>query len=393
MSRATPNTISCAKLRRLAEPMRFALLGAAPAEPSRHEAYVRRWLAEGRHGEMAYLARNVAARLHPATLLPKARAIICVADRYHARHEQTPAKDGHEPVGRFARYAWGDDYHKVLKDRLHQLADALRQQWPDHEFKTCVDTAPLMEREHAARAALGWVGKHTLLIHPRLGSYLLLGAIVTTLNVEKGVESGVWDLEPDDDDAAPPIPDSETQIPDPISHCGTCTRCIDACPTNCITPYQLDARRCISYLTLEHRGPIDVQLQPLMGDWLGGCDICQEVCPFNRDDRLPIDPRPHPRYAPRPPAPALSLADVLDWTEDDRRAALRGSALKRMKLDMIRRNAVIAAGNHLAARPDAALLHRLESVAADHEEAPIVRDTARQVLARLRESPPTGHRS
>lgn len=373
--------------------MGFALLGAAPAEASRQEAYVRGWLAEERHGEMTYLARHVAVRLDPRVLLPGARTIICVADRYHAAHERQAASDTRVPVGRVARYAWGDDYHKVLKNRLHQLADALRDRWPDHAFKTCVDTAPLMEREHAARAALGWVGKHTLLIHPRLGSYLLLGAIVTTLDVEKGVESGVWDLEPDDDDIAPPIPDPEPQTPDPISHCGTCTRCIDACPTRCITPYQLDASRCISYLTLEHRGLIDAELQPLMGDWLGGCDICQEVCPFNAPDRLPLDPRPHPRYAPRAPAPALPLRDVLDWTEDDRRAALRGSALKRMKLDMIRRNAVIAAGNHLAARPDAALLHRIESIAADPDEPPVVRDTARRVLARLRESPPTDRRS
>jgi epoxyqueuosine reductase len=136
-----------------------------------------------------------------------------------------------------------------------------------------------------------------------------------------------------------------------------------------------------------------VQLQPLMGDWLGGCDICQEVCPFNRDDRLPINPRPHPRYTPRPPAPGLSLPDVLDWSEDDRRAALRGSALKRMKLDMIRRNAVIAAGNHLAGQYDDGLRRKLESIAADSEEASVVRDTARQVLTRLMESPPKAHRS
>jgi epoxyqueuosine reductase len=315
-----------------------------------------------------------------------------VADRYHHRTD-VPASRNRGPVGRLARYAWGDDYHKVLKQRLHQFADTLRDRWPDHVFKTCVDTAPLMEREHAARAALGWVGKHTLLIHPRLGSYLLLGAIATTLNIEKGLASEVWGIGSEGIGRASQTPAPSPQTPDPASHCGTCTRCIDACPTKCITPYQLDASRCISYLTLEHRGLIDAALEPLMGDWLGGCDVCQEVCPFNRDDRLPLDPQPHPRYVPRPPAPALPLAEVLDWTEDDRRAALRGSALKRMKLDMIRRNAVIAAGNHLAAHPDALLLHRIESIAADADEPPVVRDTARQVLARLRESPPTARRS
>lgn len=381
------------ELAELAGPMGFTHIGVTPAIASARAVPYQQWLAEGLHGEMDYLARNVALRLDPGKLLAGARSIVCVADRYHHNLGQAPmsASTDHA-LGHIARYAWGDDYHKVLKKRLHALADALRDRWPGHAHKVCVDTAPLLEREHAARAGLGWVGKHTLLIHPRLGSWLLLGAIVTTLDIEKKPGTEGWGTMSGGDPASStPVPGSQTQ--DLTTHCGTCTRCIDACPTHCITPYQLDATRCISYLTLEHRSPIAPDLHPPMGNWLGGCDICQEVCPFNSPDRLPIDPPPHPQYASRPPAPALPLAQVLDWTEADRRAAFRGSALKRMKLDMVRRNAVIAAGNHLAVHPDAVLYARIQAISADADEPAVVRDTARQVLVRLRESPPTVRRN
>jgi len=303
----------------------FALAGVCPAEPSAHEAHIRRWLADGKHGEMSYLERNLDVRLDPRELFPGARTLIVLADQYATRNDapRPNASPAHpsNPHGRIARYAQGDDYHSVIKKRLHTLCDALRAEFPEHQFRACVDTAPILEREHAARAGLGWIGKHTLLIHPRLGSYLFLAAIVTTL------------------DLAPPR--DQTTITD---HCGSCTRCIDACPTSAITPHAVDAARCISYLTIEHRSPIDPSLQPAIGDWLFGCDVCQEVCPHNspRADNADVGSC-NPAYAPR--TASLPVLDVAQWNDDDRAAATRRSALKRAKLEMFHRNASIVADN------------------------------------------------
>lgn len=365
------------QVRRAAEALGFGLVGIAPARPSEHAEAVRRWIAEGRHGEMHYLADHLDVRLDPARLLPGVRSIVAVADFYPAEAgRQPPAVDG--PRGRFARYAWGDDYHKTLKKRLHQLADTLRAQHPAAAFRTTVDTAPILEREHAERAGLGWAGKHTLLIHPRLGSWMLLGLILTTLDLPTSAEQ-----------------DYPARTVEPIDHCGTCTRCIDACPTGCITPHHVDATRCISYLTLEHRSLIDPALHAAMGDWVGGCDVCQEVCPHNqgvrfeggvhvrREETAPV----HPRYQPRELAGGLPLLAILGWSEEDRRRELAGSALKRMKLDMLKRNALIAAGNALLAKDDATLRQRITAIAGDAAEPDLVRDTARQVLDRLAQTP------
>ncbi len=301
----------------------FALAGVCPAEPSSHEASIRQWLADGKHAEMSYLERNLDLRLNPRKLLPGARSLILLADLYATRNDPPPPESSASPapLGKIARYAQGDDYHTVIKKRLHTLCDQLRAEFPDHHFRACVDTAPILEREHAARAGLGWIGKHTLLIHPRLGSYLFLAAIVTTL------------------DLAPPR--TQTTITD---HCGTCTRCIDACPTRAITPHSVDASRCISYLTIEHRSPIDPALKPAIGDWLFGCDVCQEVCPHNspRDDDADVGTR-NPAYTPR--TKSLPILDVMQWSDDNRAAATRRSALKRAKLDMFHRNARIVADN------------------------------------------------
>ena len=369
-------------VQRLATEQGFALAGVARAEPSDHRQYIRQWLGENKHGQMAYLADHLDKRLDPRKLLPGAQSIICVADRYHQSappdepgEQTTPPRSPDTPptpTGHIARYAWGDDYHRVMKKRLFALTDTLRQQWPGHEYKAAVDTAPILEREHALRAGLGWVGKHTLLIHPQMGSWLLLGQIVTTLPIEDDPPLGTTTIEPD--------------------HCGTCTRCIDACPTDCITPYELDAQRCISYLTLEHRGPIEPSLHTQMGDWVAGCDVCQEVCPFNQEDRIdtivghsdtehtaPI----HPRYTPRPPGPAISLLELLNWDADARQSAFQSSALKRIKLDMLKRNALIAAGNYLASHDDAPLLLRIQQLAQEADEPELVRSTAKQILKRL----------
>jgi epoxyqueuosine reductase len=330
----------------------FALAGVAPAAPSRRADRLAAWLAAGRHGEMAYLARHVEVRVDPRRLLPGARAVVCVADRHHAGGADPDAPGS----GRIARYARGDDYHRGMKKRLHRLCDELRAAHPGHRFRACVDSAPVGERELAERAGLGAVGKHTLLIERGVGSYLLLGEILTTLELA-------------------PTPAAE---PDP---CGACTRCLDACPTAAITPWSVDATRCISYLTIEHRGPIDPALHGPMGDWLFGCDVCQEVCPHNEPTSRTRAAPTHDAYAPR--RSGFDLLEVLGWDEAARREAFRRSALKRAKLDMMKRNAVIAAGNALARADRPALRARLAEIAADDGEAGLVRATARQALARL----------
>ncbi|MEX2212791.1 MAG: tRNA epoxyqueuosine(34) reductase QueG [Phycisphaeraceae bacterium] len=403
---------------RVAESLGFALVGIAPAQPSEHAEHIRQWLAAGRHGEMDYLDTGMEQYLDPRVLVPGAKAVICVADRYaegtkgqrDAGTEGGTQRDSINPFvpsslrpsvpspsGLIARYAQGDDYHHVIKARLHSLANALAVKWPAHVFRSAVDTAPLLEREHAARAGLGWIGKHTLLIHPQLGSWLLLGEIVTTLAMATSAEQG-WPLR-----TAPPT-----------DHCGACTRCIDACPTQCITPYSIDASRCISYLTIEHQSAIDPELHEAMGQWIAGCDVCQEVCPFNGEggggprvegqgprvaaeggeegtsadesplshaDKLKRLPSPDVAYAPR--MPALPLLEVLNWSEADRRAAVVRSSLKRIKLEQFKRNALIAAGNHLMERDDPSLLARIRELAEDADESQLVRLTAKQVLERL----------
>jgi epoxyqueuosine reductase len=243
----------------------------------------------------------------------------------------------------------------VIKRRLHQLCDELRADHSGASFRAFTDTAPVLEREYAARAGLGWTGKHTLIIHPRVGSYMLLGGILTTLDIA----------------FSEPIPD----------HCGTCTRCIDACPTDAISPYSVDASRCIAYLTIERRPPIDPAFHEAIGGWLFGCDICQEVCPHNSARAAP-DPVA-PEYAPR--RASFDLLGVLNWSDDDRRAAFESSALKRATLAMMKRNALIVGGNELASDPG--FLARARELAADQREHPVVRQTASAVLQRLTGSP------
>lgn len=381
-------------MRTLAEGLGFALCGVAPAERSAYAAHFERWLADGKHGEMGYLADHAAMRVDPRELVPGAMGVIVVADAYSLSAfpgrpkgtldnllEDLPPdipsqQPGSEIFGRIAKYAWGDDYHKTIKKRLHAMADALSEAYPGHTFRATVDTAPIFERELATKAGLGWTGKHTLMIHPRHGSYFLLGTLVTTLDIATSEQLGY------------PAP-----LSPPTDHCGSCTRCIDACPTDAIAPegYAVDGSRCISYLTIEHRSAIDPALFAGMGDWLAGCDICQDVCPHNRRRLDGADPgladgrqlSIHPRYTPSHHGPMLCLLDILHWTEDDRRRVLEGSALKRIKLDMWYRNALIAAGNALRVKADPALRKRVESMASDTMLPEMVRATAREVLARL----------
>lgn len=338
----------------------FAMAGIVEARPTDHRDHVVRWLAEGRAGTMGYLERNVEARLDPSVFVPGCRSVVMVADQYHARAEPEGAPaPGH---GRIARYARGRDYHKAMKKRLHSLADALAAEHPGEVFRSFVDTAPILEREHAARAGIGWIGKHTLVINPRRGSWMFLGGIATSMAI------------------APPR--DQRAVPD---RCGTCSRCIDACPTSAITPYAVDATRCIAYLTIEHRGPIDPKFHEPMGDWVFGCDICQDVCPHNSartppHDRVSVGTANETYASDRT---SFDLLEVLGWTEVDRRAAASGTPMTRASLPMWKRNALIAAGNALRSVHDAALRARIDSIAIDDEEDALVRDTARAVAESL----------
>ncbi|MCH8823021.1 MAG: tRNA epoxyqueuosine(34) reductase QueG [Planctomycetes bacterium] len=293
----------------------FALAGVAEALPTQYADQYAKWIEEGNHGEMEYLARNLPQRFDPREMVDGAKSIICVADRY-----SSDATDkGNGDHGKVARYAWGDDYHVVIKKRLHKLADELTSQFPHETFKVCVDTAPVLEREHAQRAGLGAVGKHTLLIEQGVGSYLLLGEIITTLKLQ-------------------PTPTEESSDP-----CGTCTRCIDACPTDAISPWSVDATKCISYLTIEHRSEIDKKFHDKIGDWIFGCDICQEVCPHNQPSQRTSESQTHDAYKPR--NTSFDLLSIINWSEQDRRDAFIKSPMKRAKLEMMKRNAQIALNN------------------------------------------------
>ena len=395
----------------LARSLGFAAAGVATVEPSRDAQAFRDWLAAGAHGSMAYLAEHVEVRLHAARVgwpgAPTARCAIMVADQYASRNDapDEPAEASLRPRGRVARFARGRDYHATIKRRLHALCDALRGRFPGETFRAFVDIEPVLERELAARAGLGWQAKNTMLIHPRLGSYLLLGGVLTSLDLHPAHDTATAG-EGEFPRAGPLLNLSRTPNADP---CGTCTRCIDACPTRAITPYRVDASRCISYLTIERRGlpptegeradtpaVIDDPLDGLLdgvGDWLYGCDVCQEVCPHNSPRAGEVDVgEPNPAYEPK--RQTFDLLDVLDWTEADRRREFLQTSMKRATLAMIKRNALVALGNLIAREAEAgtaadlpprasAWLDRLRRAATDEAEPETVRRTARLVLSRL----------
>ena len=342
----------------------FALAGIAEARASARSAEFRAWIAAGRHGAMEYLAEAIDRRLDPSALVPGARSVTCVADRY-----ADGRPDRRLPgVGRIARYARGEDYHIVVRARLEALAEELLAAFPAERFRVCVDTAPLMEREHAERAGLGRIGKHTLLIGPGgMGSWLVLGAVVSTLELEPRRAPG----------AAGPHGAGSS---DP---CGGCTRCIDACPTGAIEPWTVDASRCVSALTIEDRGTVADAFAGRTEDWLFGCDACQEACPHSQPTRRSLRAGVHEAY--RPHVEGIPLLDVLGWTEADWESARFTGVLRRAGLAMWRRNAALAAAAVLAdpaAPRDVrdALRARLSAVALDAADAPEVRAAARAAL-------------
>jgi epoxyqueuosine reductase len=327
------------------------LAGVASLAPASTGAAYRRWLERGDHAGMAWMARNVEVRMDPRRLLPGARSALVAGLRYAPLAPPAEEDKGSDLWPRVARYARGADYHDLIRERLGRVAAALAERWPGEETRICVDTAPLLERELAARAGLGAFGKNTLLLHPEAGSYLLLGELLTTL------------------DLAPDSPLSDL--------CGNCSRCLEACPTGALPEaYRLDANRCISYWTIEHRGEIAGPVREHLADWAFGCDVCQEACPWNRD----LPPAGHPELAPPPSRRDLDLAGLLGLTEEEYRERFRGSPMKRARAAGLRRNAAFALAGHGDGRSQAAL-----EQAEAGDPAPEVREAAR--WARRRPAP------
>jgi epoxyqueuosine reductase len=296
----------------LASTLGFALCRVARAQPPPHAAEFRAWLADGRAGEMAWLERNADRRTDPEAVLPGVRSVVVLAMSYLA---ETPNAESRPPnAGRIARYAWGDDYHEVIEKKLRVLDEWLTAR--GGRQRCYVDTGPVLERDFAALAGAGWHGKSTMLIHPQLGTWFFLAEIFSTLELE----------------ADAPLPD----------RCGRCTRCIDACPTAAITaPHQLDARRCISYLTIEHKGAIPEALRPLMGDRIYGCDDCLEACPWNRFAQAGREAA----FAAREFVHGWALRDFLALDDEGFRALFRKSPIKRVKRRGFLRNVCVALGN------------------------------------------------
>ena len=348
------------RIRARALELGFDAVGVAPVRASGHAGAYGRWLAEGMHGEMAYLAREdaVAKRADPTVLVPGAKSAVVVAIGYAANGAEPndPAR------GVVARYARNDDYHDLLKNRLVAL-----QEWASEELvplggRAYVDAGPVLERELASRAGLGWFGRNTMLIQPRRGSYYFLGVLL--LDVE---------LEYDE--------------PFARDHCGSCARCVSACPTGALLGRdesgapRMDARRCISYLTIELRGPIPREVRPLMGNRIYGCDICQEVCPWNSF----AEPASEPSFVPREGMDGPALIEWMGMTQEEFSRRFKGSAVKRTKRRGLLRNVAVALGNW--GSPDAVPV----LAEALRDEEPLVRGHSAWALGQItsrKETPP-----
>lgn len=314
----------------------FDLVGVTTPDPPPHMEVYESWLSAGRHGEMGYLETERARqrRADPRHILPECRSILVLGAPYPKPLHEQQAPDvqeasngtgfasitrGNTPTGRVASYAWGDDYHNTFNERLEALVAFIEGQYGETiPNRWYTDTGPILERELAQRAGLGWIGKNTCLINPESGSYFLLAEILLGI-----------DLDPD-----PPF------LPD---RCGSCTRCIDACPTTCILPDRtIEASRCISYLTIELKGPIPDDLRLQMEDWVFGCDVCQQVCPWNQ--RF-ADHETDSAFAPRQGVPLVDLIQELTLTPQEFNRKFKGNPVKRPKRRGYLRNVAVALGN------------------------------------------------
>ena len=343
-----PETMNAAKLtvalKAEATRLGFDLVGAASAEPPPHLSLFRQWLAAGNAGAMHYLADRAEAYEHPRGVLPGVQSVLMLGMSYRRAEPREPGLG----EGRVSRYAWGSDYHDVIHRRLRRLAEFHRRLVPDAAVRGVCDTAPILERDFAQQAGLGRVGKNTTLIHPTLGSWFFLAALLTS--------------EPLDYDAA-----AEG------SPCGDCRRCLDACPTGAlVAPYQLDARRCLSYLSVELRAALPEEFREPLGDRLFGCDACQDACPFNRKARSSGEASFEPRSGMNP----VALAELFALDDAAFRGRFRHTPLWRARRAGILRNAAILLGN----RPDPAAVAALVRGLNDAE--PLVRGASAWALGR-----------
>ncbi|HEY2143889.1 MAG TPA: tRNA epoxyqueuosine(34) reductase QueG [Candidatus Udaeobacter sp.] len=317
----------------------------APCTAPAHATEFREWLREGEHGEMNYMKRGEEKRCDPQKVLPGARSIVVLAINYFQGEEERRSQTA--ATGKIARYAWGDDYHELIEAKLEEIDQFLRRF--GGQQKCYVDTGPILERDHAAQAGIGWHGKNTMLIDEQLGTWFFLAEILTTL-----------ELPPDE-----PVP----------GRCGTCERCINACPTGAITAsHRLDARRCISYLTIELKGSIPLELRPLIGDRIFGCDDCLDVCPWNRFAQASHETA----FSARPSMVGMSLREYLGLTDEEFRALFRNSPIKRIKRRGFLRNVCVALGNAGSVSD----IPALECAAADPE--PLIAEHAAWAIDQIR---------
>ena len=329
----------------------FQQLGITDTDLAVAEGRLLAWLDQGRHGTMAYMARHGTKRARPAELEPGTLRVISVRLDYLPEPMRNMGERLQQPATAFvSRYALGRDYHKLLRKRLQRLARLIEGEIGEFGYRVFVDSAPVLEKPLAQQAGLGWIGKHTNLINRRAGSWFFLGELYTDL----------------------PLPVDRPAQP----HCGSCSACIDVCPTRAIVaPYQLDARRCISYLTIELKGPIPVELRPLLGNRIYGCDDCQLVCPWNRFAR----PTREADFLPRLRLDSATLMELFAWSEEEFLKRTEGSAIRRIGHSAWLRNIAVALGNGPAG---ADVLQALEGRAAHPDE--LVREHVRWAMERLK---------
>ncbi len=341
-----------ADIRRWGEALGFQQLGITDTDLSRYRKHYRAWLEAGRHGEMGYLARNVAKRLDPALLEPGTARVIAARMDY-LPDAAVPVRILDDPTRAYvSRYALGRDYHRVVRQRLARLArriDAAAGNL-DARYRAFTDSAPVLEKALGEKAGLGWIGKHTLLLNREAGSWFFLGEIFTNL----------------------PLP---VDAPSREDHCGNCRACMTVCPTDAIVaPRELDARRCISYLTIEHKGSIPEPLRPLLGNRVFGCDDCQLHCPWNRYAQLTREGD----FTPRHGLDQASLLELFAWSEPEYLARTEGSAIRRAGYPQWQRNLAVAIGNGPASPPALAALRERRVTA-----SPLVREHIDWALERL----------
>ena len=330
MAQVTTNLLS--QIRQWAEELGFQQLGVTHVDLGEHEGYLQKWLDAGYHGSMDYMAKHGSKRSHPEQLVPGTCRVISVRMDYHIPGTDAEGVLASSEKAYISRYTLGRDYHKLIRKRLSQLAKRIEAEAGGGQYRAFVDSAPVLERAVAEQAGLGWIAKNTMLINPEAGSWFFLGEIYTDL---------------------PLVPDP----PQPSKHCGTCTACLDICPTAAfVAPFELDARRCISYLTIEQHGAIDEELRPLMGNRVFGCDDCQLVCPWNKF----AQPSGEADFQPRHKLADADLVELFLWDEETFLTRTEGSAIRRIGYERWLRNLAIGLGNGPASEEAIAALKARE---------------------------------